>query len=148
MCRNWFPQEGNKSYMRRRLSQYGNTRSGGLGLSSQFRIDRSLPPHLAGYIRSRCKVLRIRRMEEVVVVVVAEADLVAVRVGQMAVSKVRAAIRARVAVGAVGSRGVAAVQLVLPSRWTLSQRFGFGLQESPSLHFQELACSRFRIAIG
>ena len=32
------------------------------------------------------------------------ADLVAVRVGQMAVSKVRAAIRARVAVGAVGSR--------------------------------------------
>ena len=86
--------------------------------------------------------------EEVVVVVVAEADLVAVRVGQMAVSKVRAAIRARVAVGAVGSRWVAAVQLVLPSRWTLSQRFGFGLQESPSLHFQELACSRFRIAIG
>ena len=82
------------------------------------------------------------------VVVVAEADLVAVRVGQMAVSKVRAAIRARVAVGAVGSRWVAAVQLVLPSRWTLSQRFGFGLQESPSLHFQELACSRFRIAIG
>ena len=81
-------------------------------------------------------------------VVVAEADLVAVRVGQMAVSKVRAAIRARVAVGAVGSRWVAAVQLVLPSRWTLSQRFGFGLQESPSLHFQELACSRFRIAIG
>ena len=68
-------------------------------------------------------------------------------VGQMAVSKVRAAIRARVA---VGSRWVAAVQLVLPSRWTLSQRFGFGfgLQESPSLHFQELACSRFRIAIG
>ena len=51
-------------------------------------------------------------------------------------------------VEAVGSRGVAAVQLVLPSRWTLSQRFGFGLQESPSLHFQELACSRFRIAIG
>ena len=86
--------------------------------------------------------------EVVVVVVVAEADLVAVRVGQMAVSKVRAAIRARVAVGAVGSRWVAAVQLVLPSRWTLSQRFGFGLQESPSLHFQELACSRFRIAIG
>ena len=85
---------------------------------------------------------------EEVVVVVAEADLVAVRVGQMAVSKVRAAIRARVAVGAVGSRWVAAVQLVLPSRWTLSQRFGFGLQESPSLHFQELACSRFRIAIG
>ena len=72
----------------------------------------------------------------------------AVRVGQMVVSKVRAAIRARVAVGAVGSRWVAAVQLVLPSRWTLSQRFGFGLQESPSLHFQELACSRFRIAIG
>ena len=69
-------------------------------------------------------------------------------VGQMAVSKVRAAIRAWVAVGAVGSRWVAAVQLVLPSRWTLSQRFGFGLQESPSLHFQELACSRFRIAIG
>ena len=53
-----------------------------------------------------------------------------------------------VAEGAVGSRWVAAVQLVLPSRWTLSQRFGFGLQESPSLHFQELACSRFRIAIG
>ena len=86
--------------------------------------------------------------EEVVGVGVAEADLVAVRVGQMVVSKVRAAIRARVAVGAVGSRWVAAVQLVLPSRWTLSQRFGFGLQESPSLHFQELACSRFRIAIG
>ena len=87
--------------------------------------------------------------EEVVVVgVVAEADLVAARVGQMAVSRVRAAIRAWVAVGAVGSRWVAAVQLVLPSRWTLSQRFGFGLQESPSLHFQELACSRFRIAIG
>ena len=77
-----------------------------------------------------------------------EAEPRAVRVGQMAVSKVRAAIRARVAVGAVGSRWVAAVQLVLPSRWTLSQRFGFGLQESPSLHFQELACSRFRIAIG
>ena len=86
--------------------------------------------------------------EEEVVVAEAEADLVAVRVGQMVVSKVRAAIRARVAVGAVGSRWVAAVQLVLPSRWTLSQRFGFGLQESPSLHFQELACSRFRIAIG
>ena len=53
--------------MRRLLAQYGNTRSRvGLGLSSQFRIDRSLPPHLACYIRSRCKVLRIRRMEEVV----------------------------------------------------------------------------------
>ena len=48
----------------------------------------------------------------------------------------------------VAEGAVAAVQLVLPSRWTLSQRFGFGLQESPSLHFQELACSRFRIAIG
>lgn len=86
--------------------------------------------------------------EEVVAEGAVEAEPRAVRVGQMAVSKVRAAIRARVAVGAVGSRWVAAVQLVLPSRWTLSQRFGFGLQESPSLHFQELACSRFRIAIG
>ena len=54
--------------MRRLLAQYGNTRSRGVGLSSQFRIDRSLPPHLACYIRSRCKVLRIRRMEEVVAV--------------------------------------------------------------------------------
>ena len=79
MCRIGFPQEGNKSYMRRLLSQYGNNRSGGVGLSSQFRIDRSLPPHISGYIQSRCKVLRIRRMEEVVaVVVVAAADLVAV----------------------------------------------------------------------
>ena len=86
--------------------------------------------------------------EEVVAEGAVEAEPRAVRVGQMVVSKVRAAIRARVAVGAVGSRWVAAVQLVLPSRWTLSQRFGFGLQESPSLHFQELACSRFRIAIG
>ena len=76
--------------------------------------------------------------EAAVEVEVAEVEVEVAEVAEVEVAEVEA----------VGSRGVAAVQLVLPSRWTLSQRFGFGLQESPSLHFQELACSRFRIAIG
>ena len=64
--------------MRRLLSQYSHNSRRGLGLSSQFRIDRSLPPHISGYVQSRCKVLRIRRMEEVVVVAAAEAAAAAV----------------------------------------------------------------------